>query len=465
MPRSVVIVGAGPAGMAAAIEAVKRGCRVTVVDEAGLPGGQIYRQANAKLDGADYAETGELERKKALLKKFNDIVGMIDFRPGASVYALYDNGEIHIDEGANIDILRPDAIVLATGVREVAFPFPGWTTPGVMFAGGIQAILKSQRVVPGKKIVVAGSGALPMVVAAQIIRAGGSVAALANLNPLSKMLKHPGGLWCGREIVREGLRYAWTVFKSDTERLPGFVPLRAIGTDRLQAVVLGRVDAEGRPVKESEREIACDLLAINYGFAANSELAAMAGASMRYDRTGGGWAPEVDEFGRTSVARIHAAGDGAGLRGALVAECEGTIVGAGAATEPGNDAALRASLADLFAARRKHLQFQRAVRQILEVPLHLWQIASDDTTICRCENVSLAEMKNAFARGHSSLNELKRNLRSGMGWCGGRTCLPFISVLVEATTGKPPATMMTPRPVARPVSFAALAMHKQRNAS
>ena len=458
MTRSVTIVGAGPAGMAAAIEALRRGCRVTLIDDAARPGGQIYRQAHPDLAGAEHAEPAELARKRAVLERFERVIDRLDYRAGTSVFAVFPNGEVHIAEGDRTEVLRADATILATGVRELAIPFPGWTLPGVMFAGGAQAILKAQKVLPGARVVVAGCGPLPLVVAAQLLRAGGRIAALVLLRPLTGMLAHPLSLWHGREIVRDGFRYASTVRRAGVPRFTGYVPVRASGKEHLQSVVLARVDSDGRTVAGTEREIPCDLLAINYGFVANSELAAMAGAQMRRDPVIGGWIPVVDTWGRTSVPELFAAGDGAELRGALIAEADGTLVGAAAAMPGGAAAgALSSELAPVIARRSQHLEFQKALRKTLGLPIELWRLVTDDTVVCRCENVRLAEIKSAIAGGHRSLNAVKRNVRSGMGWCGGRTCLHAIASLIELSSGGAPADMMTPRPLARPVSFAALA--------
>jgi D-hydroxyproline dehydrogenase subunit alpha len=455
MQRSLVVVGAGPAGMAAAIEAVARGCKVTVIDEAARPGGQIYRQAHAALDGPEFAEPAELKRKKHLLQRFDSILDRIDYRPQTVAYAAYGNGEIHVSAGQRTEALHPDAVVVATGVREQAIPFPGWTTPGVMFAGGAQAILKSQRVLPGKKAVIAGCGPLPMVVAAQLIRAGGAVAALAMLSSPAAMLKHPRALWDGRTITLEGFRYAWSVLKAGVPQLTGHVPVRAIGTDKLEAVRLARVDANGRVVAGTEREIACDLLAVNYGFVANSELTAMAGARMRRDPVAGLWLPETDADGRTSLPWLFAAGDTAGLRGALIAESEGTIVGAAAAAGTGAVATTQA-VTEAVARRQQYDTFRLAVRDALQLPAGLWAATTDDTIVCRCEGVALSEIRRVMDDGHRTLNAIKRNVRAGMGWCGGRMCQHAVSALAALHCGAAPESMMTPRPMARPVTFAAL---------
>jgi NADPH-dependent 2,4-dienoyl-CoA reductase/sulfur reductase-like enzyme len=458
MRRSVVVIGAGPAGMAAAVEAVARKCDVTVLDEFARPGGQIYRQADPRLSGNDLAEPGELARKKRLLQRFDDIARSIDYRPGVAVYAAFGNGEIHVQHEQRTEVLKPDAVVLATGVRERAIPFPGWTLPGVMFAGGAQAILKSQRTSPGRVAVVAGCGPLPIVVAAQLTRAGTRVVALASLHSPLGVLRSASGMWHGRDILREGARYARSLLRAGTPRLTGYVPIRASGSERLEAVQLARVDAHGHVVPGTLREIACDLLAINYGFVANSELAAMAGARMRHDRDGGFWVPGTDDAGRTSLPWLFVAGDAAGLRGALVAESEGTIVGAAAA---GGAPDSSESLIEAAALRRRYAAFARAVRGTLAVPSALWRTTTDDTIVCRCENVRLAEIRDALHGGHHTLNAIKRNARPGMGWCGGRMCLHSVAVLAELHAGVAPGNMMTPRPMARPVAFAALAQRQQ----
>jgi NADPH-dependent 2,4-dienoyl-CoA reductase/sulfur reductase-like enzyme len=459
MARSIIIVGAGPAGLAAAIEAEKQGARVTLIDEAQWPGGQIYRQGSPALAGKDVAEPAETHRKVSLLDAFDRARARIDYRPNTSVYALFGPRDVHVAAGDRTEVLGADAVILASGVREVAMPFPGWTTPGVMYAGGAQSLIKAQRTLPGRNVVVAGAGPLPIVVAAQILRAGGKVAAFAPLNSVTAGAGNFAGLWHGRRIVLEGLRYLATVMKAGVERLTGFVPIRARGTDQLESVVLARLDAAGSVVKGSEREIASDALVINYGFAANSELAATAGARMRHEELIGGWLPEVDSFGRSSVEGIFVAGDMAGLRGALVAETEGRLVGAAAAAAPGTfvEGNFQQSWHKELTHRRRLCAFQEVVRAMLERPRALWSVADDDTIICRCENVSLGDLRFAFSAGHLAPNTIKRSTRAAMGWCSGRTCMPMIAALADLHAGAAPSAMMTPRPLARPIPLSALA--------
>jgi D-hydroxyproline dehydrogenase subunit alpha len=463
MARSLVIVGAGPAGLAAAVEAAHQGAFVTLIDEASRPGGQIYRQGPPELTRIDIVDPGETKRKKRLFDAFDRMQIRIDYRPNTSAYALFGPGELHVASGDRTEVLPADAIVLANGVREVAMPFPGWTTPGVMYAGGAQSLIKSQRTLPGRSVVVAGSGPLPIIVAAQILRAGGNIAGFAPLHPVTAGAGNLTGLWCGREIVLEGLRYLATVMRARLPRFTGFVPIRALGTESLEGVVLARHDAEGRVKRGSEREVPCDALVINYGFAANSELAAMAGVRMRHEEAIGGWLPQADTYGQTSVPGIFVAGDVAGLRGALVAETEGRLIGAAAASAPASliDPGFRRHWRKALARRRKLCEFQKVVRAMLRLPRPLWAIADDETIVCRCESVTLGDLRFAFAAGHLAPNTIKRSTRAAMGWCGGRTCLPMIAALAELHAGAAPSQMMTARPLARPVALAALANRTQ----
>jgi hypothetical protein len=180
---------------------------------------------------------------------------------------------------------------------------------------------------------------------------------------------------------------------------------------------------------------------------------------MRHEALIGGWLPRADALGRSSVPGLFVAGDMAGLRGALVAETEGTLVGAAAATDPAalGGAGFAGEWAQAIARRDRLCAFQQVVRRMLRLPQGLWSAADDATIVCRCENVTLGELRFAFQAGHLAPNTIKKSTRAGMGWCGGRTCMPMIAALAGLGPGGAPTEMMTPRPLARPVPLAALA--------
>jgi NADPH-dependent 2,4-dienoyl-CoA reductase/sulfur reductase-like enzyme len=457
MTLNVAIVGAGPGGMSAAIEAQRRGARVTLVDEAARPGGQIFRQASAGED-LRVGLSSELKRKSDLLSRFAGISERIDYLAGWTAYALFEGPELHVAEARDSKVLRPDVVLLATGVCERAVPFPGWTLPGIFFAGGAQTLLKAQGIRVGDRVLVAGAGPLPIVVAAQLARAGVRVVAVATLQPVMPVLLRPLSLWAGRTLVGEAWRYLNMLRHHGIELLTRCVPLRADGNGHVDSVLLCRHDGTGRPVPGTERRIGCDAMLINYGFTANSELALMAGARCEYHPGRGGWLPLADGYGRASVDGLLVAGDGAGLRGAWVAESEGRIAGAAAATYyDQRTVRLEQEMQKDFRQRRQHERFQTVIQQLLHLPNGAWGWAEEDTTVCRCECVTLGRIRRSLAGGHTTMNAIKRNTRAGMGWCQGRMCLQ--NVAAYATGGRPPADLapVTPRPLSRPASLRALA--------
>jgi NADPH-dependent 2,4-dienoyl-CoA reductase/sulfur reductase-like enzyme len=457
-PR-VAVVGAGPAGLMAAREACLRGCAVTLVDEAPRPGGQIYRQPAPGLGAAPVGLAGELARKRKVLDAFAEVVEDVDYRPGTTAYAVFEGPELHLARDDVSEAICPDALILATGVSERAVPFPGWTLPGVVYAGGLQALMKAQGLRAGDRVAVVGTGPLPVAVAAQLVEAGAEVACVALLTPLNRMARKPLALWSGRAVLWEGFRYLRLLRAAGVPLLNGWAPLKAEGQDRVERLTVARHDGSGRPIAESARVFEVDTVAMNFGFTANSELARMAGAETRFDLARGGWVPLADEFGRTSAPGVLVAGDGAGLRGALVAAAEGRIAGAAAAAQAfGRRAEDDAgTLAGAFAERSRHEGFQEAVRLTLELPDGVWDWAGADTSICRCEGVTRGRLERALADRHASVDAVKRNTRAGMGWCGGRTCLATVAAIAARQRPDWAPHAMTPRPLARPVPLGALA--------
>lgn len=452
---TIAVVGAGPAGLAASIAAVDAGCAVVLVDECSLPGGQIYRQADPELNVPAVGTAQETERKHALLRRFAAVRDRIDYRPNTTAHSLFAGPELQIADEQDSERLNPDAVIVATGVSERCVPFPGWTLPGVLYAGGAQALLKAHGVTPGKRVAIAGVGVLPLAVGAQLSRAGAHVVVVALFHPLRRMVKDPMGLWAGRRVVLEGLQYTRWLRSAGVPILEGWAPVRVEGASTAKAIVLAPVDRDGHHLVERSRRFEVDAIGLNFGFTANSELVRMAGGKVFYDSTIGGWLPCRDRLGKTSLDRIYVAGDGAGLRGAFVAEAEGYMVGTAVAGELTGRSPT--AMHRLEKVRSTNERFQKALRKTLELPPGVWDWANSDTTVCRCECVTRGRIDEAKSEGHCSLDALKRNTRVGMGWCGGRTCLQAAAAYIHGGGSASTLQPMRARPVARPVKLGALA--------
>ncbi|MDC0738069.1 FAD/NAD(P)-binding oxidoreductase [Cognatishimia sp. SS12] len=455
MNARVAIVGSGPAGMAAAIAAHHAGTAVTIIDDAPREGGQIYRQGAAELQLPPVGLPTELARKKKLLKAFEQIKDQIDLRFETTAHSLYEGPEVQISTFDQSERLNVDAVVVATGVSEYTVPFPGWTLPGVMYAGAAQSLLKAQGVRAGDKIAISGAGALPIAVAAQLALAGGKIEVLSLVNSPMKALLDPAAVWAGRKIMREGLQYLWQLASRGVFYKSGHAIIRAHGDERLEGVTLAKLNRDGSPDLTTCQDREVDLLLLNHGFTANTELVRMAGAAHRYDAIRGGWLPVADRGGQTSVPGVFVAGDGAGLRGALNAEAEGYIVGAAAAAHAKGQSAPKNQPQERIRAQQE--RFQSGLRRTLELPAGITSWMDNETTICRCEGVTAGRLKQATSAGHLSLDAIKRNTRCGMGWCGGRTCLKNAALLAETAGATTPPDQMRARPVARPVNLGALA--------
>lgn len=403
-PR-VLVLGAGPAGLAAAIEAA-RGCtRVTLVDALPEPGGQIWR--GQWRQGARGEAAHCFEALKALPLELR-LRTRILFAPAPGLLAA---------EGpSGVSTLSYDRLILATGARERFLPFPGWTLPGVTGAGGLQAMAKGGLDLRGKRVVVAGSGPLLLAVAAQLRKLGAVVPVVAEQAPTSKLLRLLPGLLARPSKLVQALGFAGLPLRH------GAWALRAEGQGRLERVLL----RDGR----GERWIDCDFLAVGFGLLPSLDAARMLGCEVEAG------AVKVDALQRSSVEGVFAAGESTGVGGVGKALLEGRIAGC-AATDQEPDPHWRGDLARErgFAAR---LDAAFALRPELRA------LPEPDTLVCRCEDIPFAALA-ACARGRDA----RLHARCGMGPCQGRSCGPATEFLFGWEPGGPRLPLF-------PAPFAAL---------
>lgn len=405
----VVVVGAGPAGIAAAVSAAREGRRVALVDDNPAEGGQIWRAGEA-LPGSAHRWIGELRRSAVVHLRGTRVFD----HPGAGVVAA-EKGNERIE-------LRYGKLILATGARELFLPFPGWTLPGICGAGGLDAMARGGLPVSGKRVVVAGTGPLLLAVAAHVAARGAKVVAICEQAPLRSLIQFAGRMLGQPAKLAQGIRYRWAV------RAPmyfGCWPIEARGDEGLQEVTL----------RAGMRRwtVACDFLACGFHLVPNTELAQLIGCRIEDGLVA------VDEMQRTSVENVLCAGEPTGIGGVEMAVIEGQIAGFSAAGAPDQ--------AGKFVTRRRRmLGFVRALRKAYALDPELRRLASDATIVCRCEDVVYGDLRRS-----SGWRDAKLQTRCGMGPCQGRICGAAAEFLfgwrVESV-----------RPPAFPVSVANLTM-------
>ncbi|MEU1616333.1 FAD-dependent oxidoreductase [Streptomyces sp. NPDC005722] len=425
----LAVVGAGPAGVAAALEAADAGVRVALVDAAPQPGGQFYRQPAPGLRARRPQALHHAWRTWRRLRERLDAhiaAGRIAHLPGRQVWSLEPGFTLHtLESGA----IGADAVVLATGGYEKVLPFPGWTLPGVVTAGGAQAMLKGGLVLPGRTVVVAGTGPLLLPVAAGLAAAGARVAALAEAADPRALLRQATAVPLGKAV--EGAGYAARLARHGVRVRWRHTVVAAHGTDRVEAVTLAGPGGV-------RRRVACDALAVGHGLLPHTDLAGSF---------------DVDVEQRTPTPGLWAAGEVTGVGGAELALAEGEIAGRSAAarlrgTEP-DPAAWAAA-----ARRRERLRrFAAVLDAVYRLPGDWAESAvTDDTLVCRCEEVPASAVREAVRDlGAGDLRTVKLLTRAGMGWCQGRVCGPGVAAVAGCPFTDPG------RPLARPVPLGLLA--------
>ncbi|WP_405850501.1 FAD-dependent oxidoreductase [Streptomyces niveus] len=471
--RQVVVVGAGPAGLAAADAALAAGAEVTLIDSAERPGGQYHRMLP---DAYEAADPGALQHGYAAFdRRSRRVLGhpRCSWWAESSVWALERRDPDSEPDGAPLvhvlsgtprrrHVLTPDALVLAPGAHDRVLPFPGWDLPGVYTAGAAQALAKGERLVVGDRVVVAGTGPFLLPVAASLLEAGSRVLAVLEAG-------RPGAVargWLSRpwelaaQLGKSGELASYSTALG-RHRVPyrwGTAVVEARGDGRVEEIVSARVRADWSVVPGTERVTAVDAVCVGHGFSPRLELPVAAGCALRPAADGAAGSPaeafvDVDDKQRTSRPGVYAAGEVTGIAGAPAARAEGALAGWIAA---GGDPAART----LVALRRSRDQGRAfAARLALAHPIgRAWPgWLRPDTVICRCEETTYAQVcRSATDPTRSEPQVAKLATRAGLGPCQARICGPTVAELRRGTdNGSGPGPHH--RPVAEPIRLGELA--------
>jgi len=432
----LAIVGAGPAGMAAAITARSLGLACVVLDEQSEPGGQIYRSVERvawqrprlfDVLGEDYAAGLDLVRAFR--------ASGAEHRPGTSVWQVDGERRVYTLTAEGASSFTAGRVLIATGAMERPMPVPGWTLPGVMTCGAAQVLLKSAGVVPEGRVVLAGAGPLLILLAWQLLRAGVRVTSVLETMPSANFrraaggllgaLRAPGYLGKGMQMVRSLAAAGIPIRRSVTG-------LAIVGDDRVRGVAC---TVAGARVEE-----AADLVLLHQGVVPNGNLALAMRCEHHWDDVQRAFRPRADAWGASSVEGVLLAGDCAGIGGARAAEHAGRIAALEAARQLGRiDAATRDARAR--EARReldRHLR-ARPFLDVLYRPADETVVPRDDATVvCRCEEVTAGEIRRIVAQGCPGPNQMKAFARCGMGPCQGRECGLTVVELIAQARGRSP---------------------------
>jgi NADPH-dependent 2,4-dienoyl-CoA reductase/sulfur reductase-like enzyme len=426
-PRTadLIIVGAGPAGISAAIEARSRGLSVLVLDENTAPGGRIWQALEAR--GATDADDAAALR---IVQAFRACGA--DARWRATVWAIEPDGAVTWSESGAALAAHGAFVLLATGTTERPLPIPGWTLPGVMTVGAAQIALKTGGLAPTDATWIAGQGPLLLLYAVQALRAGGRLAGVLDLSdPRARWAALAHLPRAARAIadVRRGLLWRQEIARAGVTWVRAG-DLRAEGDGQLSRI---RFRAGAR-----DRSEPADLLLLHDGVIPSVQITRALGCAHAWDTAQRCWKPVTDAWGVTSVPNLLVAGDGAGVGGMLAATVSGRLAALGVAGALGaiNAATRDAAAAPLRAARQRHL----ALRPFLDVLYAPRPPCLDDATlVCRCEEVTAGQIREAVGVGALGLNQLKAFTRCGMGPCQGRMCGTTAAEVVAAARGVPVA--------------------------
>ena len=429
----LVVIGGGPAGIAAAATAAKHGLSVALIDERPTLGGQIYKRVgpgfkvkSAKEVGKDYFLGEELinELENSSVELFLEtLVGTIE----NSAVVIVRNGE-------SAERLSYKKLLISPGAYDRPVAFPGWTLPGVITAGAAQSLVKTQRVNPGSRIFFAGSGPLALAFPAQLSGYGANIVGIIEAAPrpgIFKALRILFAVIGNLDLMRDAAKYQFHLISNRIPMTYRRIIVSANGKDRVESVTHAKVDKNWRVIPGTEKTVEVDALCVGYGFFPSVELFRLLGCELAYEESRGGAVVKLDNWGATSVANVFGAGDGTGISGSYVAIARGRLAALKIAAELGkiSETSLTALATGFQKTFKRRTKFQSAINNAYEIKSGIYALADNKTVICRCESVTL---ENILPVLESTVDPsvVKAYTRCGMGLCQGRNCQRQISALI-----------------------------------
>ena len=457
----LIIIGGGPAGVAAACEAAKAGVKCVLVEETDRIGGKVLHHVGP---GSTDGEAERAARQlRADLEKFKDEITILFNTRVWSVDAdrTVSLGRARLSKtgaASSPAHLLADCVIIAGGALERVVPFPGWTLPGVMTLGAANTLV-NHGVLPGRRMLIAGSGPLLLLLAANLLKAGVELAGVVQLTTANDALQY------ARPLVRGAFPYkllialkaAARMVKASVPLINGAMVVSGAGGKRIQTVSIAAIDNQtGRVGMHSKRQFEVDALACSYGLIPNTDISRVAGCWHLYDDQRGYWRTRLTAGNETSVPGVFMAGDCSSVRGYAAARLDGQLAAVGALAQLGvlAPAETEKRRQGIKRALRIYNAFGKALDIISRPHPAILETLPDETCICRCEEVTLADIRAAHAYGAVDINDIKRRTRLGMGHCQGRFCGQVISEIFAQLEGQAGyRDNFTARIPVRPVTF------------
>lgn len=421
--KPIVIVGAGPAGISAARTLLDHGITPCLVDESLRGGGQIYRRQPANFQRSAKQLYGfEAGKAEAVHRTLDELAPLIDYRPQTLVWNAED-GRLDMLSNGHAMSVEYAQLIVATGATDRILPVQGWTLPGVYSLGAAQIALKYQGCAIGERVALCGSGPLLYLVAYQYAKAGAKVVAVLDSAPFSAQCRALPALLGQPLTLLKGLYYrAW---------------LTAHGIPVHQGVSLTQIDGEQRvsSIRWGNQKLDCDAVAFAHALRSETQLADLLGCEFEWNALNRAWLPQRDSAGRSSVNGVYLAGDGAGIMGADAAQMAGEraalalLQDTGIAVDPRRAALLEQQLAGIQ-------RFRHGLETAFPFPAQWAAQAPDNLILCRCEEISVGDVRAVVDEGHWEINRVKAHCRVGMGRCQGRMCGLAAAEIVAERSGR-----------------------------
>jgi NADPH-dependent 2,4-dienoyl-CoA reductase/sulfur reductase-like enzyme len=442
----LAIIGGGPAGMAAAATAAAQGASTLLIDDSKSLGGHFYKQLPEDFENRLPTHDDKVLREfqSRALRLANSRAEVLD---QARVWGIFPSTDprfqIYAEHQERDTVsIAAKTIILAPGVYDRPLPFSGWELPGVMTPGAVQIMLKKQGLLPGKRILVCGTGPLQLVIAAALVEAGADVVALLDSSGmLDGIMDMPAALG-GLKSRMDDFIYSLRILVG--KRVPilfHHAIFQALGNQQtgVEGAVIGKITPEGHPISGTNRSIEADCICCGYGFIPSTALTLHLGCEHVYNSNLGAYIPRHDDNMRSSVPDVYVAGDVTGVGGKPLADLQGTVAAISALE--------RLSILPVRQANELRAQYKHSLQREERFSDWLWSryrireglldLADEDTLICRCENVTVGELKRSIKNGSQNLYGTKLRTRLGMGSCQGRYCMMNAAIFIARQTGIP----------------------------